>query len=236
MGYAFLILGLIGFLSACVMGSVALYKKKNNAKKRFFLALLFLALFFIGAYEIGSSQNDKTIEEAQEDVSSKEDGSRQIDATSDEINQEQLNYLIGVSPTEFTSAFNTITDGYKTDFLHITSLKMESKAFNYTFTEHISMVGTLNSEKKIEEVMLIADKGFSEENSENLLTAIMTLIMTSNITYNYEDAQGILKDIRLLEDDINLQDFDGATVRDGLKYRFKIEDNNLSTFNIRASQ
>jgi hypothetical protein len=68
------------------------------------------------------------------------------------------------------------------------------------------------------------------------MIAIVALIMTTNSDYDYDDAQDVLKDIGLLDESVNLQDFGGATVRNRVKYRFKIKNNDMTTFGIKGAK
>jgi hypothetical protein len=147
-----------------------------------------------------------------------------------------------MSTDEFKNEFNTIVGKYRLNDLGITQFKIEdpqksnTKTFQYIFSDDLSMMGTLNPVDQVQQVMLLGTGGFSEQTGGTLMTAIATLIMTSNNEYTYNDAQDVIKDIGLLDGDINLNDFDGATVRNGYKYRFKIQDNNNSTFGITAAK
>lgn len=68
------------------------------------------------------------------------------------------------------------------------------------------------------------------------MTTIATLILTTNSEYTYNDAQDVIQDIGLLDRDVNQSDFDGATVRNGLEYRFSIQDHDHSTFEITVAK
>ncbi|MEK3920579.1 hypothetical protein [Paenibacillus sp. FSL K6-2393] len=150
--------------------------------------------------------------------------------------------LFSMSTDDFKNKFNAIVGKYRLNDLGITQFKIDdaensnNKTFQYIFSDDLSMMGTLNSEDQVQQVILIGSGGFSEQTGGTLMTAIATLIMTSNDEYTYNDAQDVIKDIGLLDSDINLNDFDGATVRNGFKYRFKIQDNNISTFGITAAK
>ncbi|ODA07325.1 hypothetical protein [Paenibacillus polymyxa] len=142
------------------------------------------------------------------------------------------NYVFDMTVGDFTEAFNAVAKKYKLDYLHISELKEDSNMFQYKFNDHLSMTGTVDSTHKIQEVMLIGSGGFQKKTGGNLMIAIIALIMTTNSDYNYDDAQDVIKDTGLLDDDVNLQDFEGATVRNRVKYRIKIKNNDMTTFGI----
>lgn len=68
------------------------------------------------------------------------------------------------------------------------------------------------------------------------MTAIATLILTTNSEYTYNDAQDVIQDIGLLDRDVNQSDFDEATVRNRLEYRFNVQDHDHSTFEITVAK
>jgi hypothetical protein len=108
-----------------------------------------------------------------------------------------------------------------------------TKTFEYIFNDNLRMVGVLNSEQKVQEVMLYETDDVSKPTGGNLLTAIATLILTTNNEYTYNDAQDVIQDIGILDRDVSQSEFDGATVRNELEYRFSIQDD-ISTFGIKA--
>lgn len=68
------------------------------------------------------------------------------------------------------------------------------------------------------------------------MTGIATLILTTNNEYTYNDAQDVIQDIGILDRDVNQPDFDGRTIRNGLEYRFSIQDSDHSTFEINVEK
>ncbi|APQ57676.1 hypothetical protein VK72_02300 [Paenibacillus polymyxa] len=141
-------------------------------------------------------------------------------------------YVFDMALEDFTEAFNAVAKKYKLDYLHISELKEDSNMFQYRFNDNLSMTGTVDSTHKIHEVMLIGSGGFQEKTGENLMIAIVALIMTTNSDYKFEDAEDVVRDIGLLDNNADLQDFEGATVRNRVKYRIKIKNNDMTTFGI----
>jgi hypothetical protein len=143
-------------------------------------------------------------------------------------------YVFDMTVEDFTEAFNAVAKKYKLDYLHISELKEDSNMFQYKFNDNLSMTGTVDSTHKIQEVMLTGSGGFQEKTGENLMVAIVALIMTTNSDYKFEDAEDVVRDIGLLDNNADLQDFDfeGATVRNRVKYRIKIKNNDMTTFGI----
>ncbi|WKL00357.1 hypothetical protein Q0F98_24980 [Paenibacillus amylolyticus] len=98
------------------------------------------------------------------------------------------------------------------------------------------MVGVVNADESVQEVRLYGTGDTSEPTGGVFLTAIATLILTTNSEYTYNDAQDVIQDIGLLDHDVNQSSFDDATVRNRLEYRFSIQDHDHSTFEITVAK
>lgn len=233
---------LLGFLALFVfltLGVSAVKKQNGKAKRHFILTLASIVMACVGVFGIRLFSDDSTISTTTQTVNTPTEAlavNKQENVTS------SAPALFSMSTDEFKNEFNAIVGKYRLNGLGITKLDLtksqesDTRTFQYTFNDDLSMVGVLNSNEKIQEMILIGTGGFSEQTGATLMTAVATLIMTSNSEYTYNDAQDVLKDIGLLDSDMNINDFDGATVRNGYKYRFKIQDNNISTFGITAAK
>ncbi|PQP82881.1 hypothetical protein C0Q44_16040 [Paenibacillus sp. PCH8] len=133
---------------------------------------------------------------------------------------------------EFKNRFNDAVGKYRLNGLSITRLNVKESSeseqsngtFEYVFSDELRVVGVLNEDKNVQEVRLYATGDASKPAGGTFLTAIATLILTTNSEYTYNDAQDVIQDIGLLDRDVNQRDFDRATIRNGLEYRFSIQD------------
>ncbi|WP_339168948.1 hypothetical protein MKX75_06485 [Paenibacillus sp. FSL R5-0341] len=147
-----------------------------------------------------------------------------------------------MTTTEFKNKFNGAVGKYRLNGLSITRLDMndssaqDTDTFEYVFNDELRLVGVVNADESIQEVRLYATGDTSEPTGGILLTAIATLILTTNNEYTYNDAQNVIQDIGILDRDVNQRDFDGATVRNGLEYRFSVQDHDHSTFEITVAK
>ncbi|WP_430493515.1 hypothetical protein [Paenibacillus ottowii] len=141
-------------------------------------------------------------------------------------------YIFDMTVGDFTEAFNAVAQKYKLDYLHISKLKIEHKKFQYTFNDELSMIGTIDSKQKIQEVMLIGSGGFKKRVDGNLMTAMIALIMTTNSDYNYDNAQDLLKEMGVLDKNENENVIVSTTIKNRVKYKFKIKNNDMTTFRI----
>ncbi|WP_143038120.1 hypothetical protein [Paenibacillus sp. 276b] len=147
-----------------------------------------------------------------------------------------------VTTEEFKNKFNGAMGKYRLNGLSITRLDMKDSseqgtdAFEYVFNDKLRLVGTLNSDQKVQEVRLYGTGDVSEPTGGIFLTAIATLILTTNNEYTYNDAQDVIQDIGILDRDVSQSNFDGAKVRNGFEYRFSIQDHDHSTFEITVAK
>lgn len=233
------LLGLFALFVFLILGVSAVKKQNGKAKRHFILTGAFIVLSCVGVFGIRLFSDSSSDVKTNQTVSTV---SEPVTVNTQQNVNSSVPALFSMSTDEFKNEFNTIVGKYRLNDLGITQFKIEdaqksnTKTFQYIFSDDLSMMGTLNPEDQVKQVMLIGTGGFSEQTGGTLMTAIATLIMTSNKDYTYNDAQDIIKDIGLLDSNIDLNDFDGATVRNGYKYRFKIQDNNISTFGITAAK
>jgi hypothetical protein len=233
------LLGLIALTVFLFLGVSAVKKQNGKAKRHFILTGAFIVMSCVGVFGIRLFSDSSSDVKTTQTVSTV---SEPVTVNTQQNVNSSVPALFSMSTDEFKNEFNTIVGKYRLNDLGITQFKIEdaqksnTKTFQYIFSDDLSMIGTLNPEDQVQQVMLLGTGGFSEQTGGTLMTAIATLIMTSNKDYTYNDAQDVIKDIGLLDSDINLSDFDEATVRNGYKYRFKIQDNNISTFGITAAK
>lgn len=143
---------------------------------------------------------------------------------------------------EFKNKFNGAVGKYRLNGLSITRLDMKDSSeqgtgvFEYVFNDKLRLVGTLNSDQKVQEVRLYWTGDVNEPTGGIFLTAIATLILTTNSEYTYNDAQDVIQVMGILDRDVSQSNFDGATVRNGFEYRFSIQDHDHSTFEITVAK
>lgn len=228
MQYLFTIIFILGLLSflVFVVGMILSIRKGNRLPIRYiFLTTACFAIASIGLYGMLTLSSNSTQPE--------------IDQTpSPQIKLSGLH----MTTTEFKNKFNGAVGKYRLNGLSITRLDMndssaqDTDTFEYVFNDELRLVGVVNADESIQEVRLYATGDTSEPTGGILLTAIATLILTTNNEYTYNDAQNVIQDIGILDRDVNQRDFDGATVRNGLEYRFSVQDHDHSTFEITVAK
>ncbi|WP_144029802.1 hypothetical protein MKX33_04030 [Paenibacillus sp. FSL R5-0490] len=228
MQYLFTILfifGLIAFLGF-VVGMILSIRKGNRLPIRFiFLTTACFAIASIGLYGMLNLSSNSTQSEIDQTPSS----------------QIKLSGL-HMTTDEFKNKFNGAVGKYRLNGLSITRLNIKDSpeqgtgTFEYVFNDELRLVGAVNADESIQEVRLYGTGDTRKPTAGILLTAIATLILTTNSDYTYNDAQDVIQDIGLLDRDVNQSDFDGATVRNRLEYRFNIQDYDHSTFEITVAR
>lgn len=147
-----------------------------------------------------------------------------------------------MTTVEFQNKFNGAVGKYRLNGLSITRLNMNNSseqgtsAFEYIINDELRLVGVVNADESVQEVRLYGNGDTRKPTGGIFLTAIATLILTTNSEYTYNDAQDVIQDIGLLDRDVNQSDFDGATIRNGLEYRFSVQDHDHSTFEITVAK
>ncbi|NMI04389.1 hypothetical protein HF638_10400 [Paenibacillus sp. SZ31] len=228
MQYLFTALFILGFITflVSVVGMILSIRKGNRLPIRYiFLTTACFAIASIGLYGTLTLSSNSTQSEIDQTPSS------QIELSG-----------FNMTTEDFKNKFNGAVGKYRLNGLSITRLNMKDSstqgtgAFEYVFNDELRLVGVVNADESVQEVRLYATGDASEPTGGILLTAIATLILTTNSEYTYNDAQDVIQDIGLLDRDVNQRDFDGATVRNGLEYRFSVQDHEHSTFEITVAK
>lgn len=234
------IFGLIAFLGF-VVGMILSIRKGNRLPIRFiFLTTACFAIASIGLYgmlNLSSNSTQPEIDQAVEHESS-DATTEKNPATSPQIKLSGLH----MTADEFKNKFNGAVGKYRLNGLSITRLNIQDSSeqgtgtFEYVFNDELRLVGAVNADESIQEVRLYGTGDTRKPTGGIFLTAIATLILTTNSEYTYNDAQDVIQDISLLDRDVNQSDFDGATIRNGLEYRFSVQDSEHSTFEITVAR
>ncbi|GEM_PF-1688585 len=234
------ILGLLSFLGFLVLMILSIRKGNRLPFKYILLTTACFAIASIGLYgmlTLSSNSAQPAIDQAVEQESS-DAATEKNPATPPQIKLSGLH----MTADEFKNKFNGAVGKYRLNGLSITRLDMKEPSeqvtgtFEYVFNDELRLVGALNADRSIQEISLYVTGDPSQPTGGILLTAIATLILTTNSEYTYNDAQDVIQDIGLLDRDVNQLDFDGATVRNGLQYRFSVQDHEQSTFEISVAK
>ncbi|MEO2260623.1 hypothetical protein ABGV43_27370 [Paenibacillus amylolyticus] len=221
---ALFILGFIAFLGFLVLMILSIRKGNRLPFKYIFLTMACFAIASIGLYGMLTLSSN-----------SAQPGQGQPPSSQMELSG------LHMTTDEFQNKFNGAVGKYRLNGLSITRLDIQdssegSGAFEYVFNDELRLVGVLNADRSIQEISLYSTADSSQPTGGILLTAIATLILTTNSEYTYNDAQDVIQDIGLLERDVNQLDFNGATVRNGLQYRFSVKNHEHSTFEITVAK
>ncbi|CAI6082188.1 hypothetical protein PAECIP112173_03474 [Paenibacillus sp. JJ-100] len=240
---ALFILGLIVFFG--FLGRMILSMRKQNkvSIRHVLLTMASFAISVIGMYGmLAFPSADPHSGTEQTAVHRSDDDITDNDLTDERMPPRSQTELLSLNLTtdEFKNRFNIAVGKYRLNGLSITHLNriepraQETGSFEYVFNEELRLVGVLNADEHVQEIRLYRTGDTTEPTGGMQLTAIAALILATNSEYTYNDVQDVLQEIGLLDRDVNQLDFDGKTVRNGLEYRFSIQDRNHSTFEITA--
>lgn len=219
------ILGFITFVGFLILMILSIRKGNRLPIRYIFLTTACFAIALIGLYGTLTLSSNSTQSEIDQTPSS------QIKLSG-----------FHMTADEFKNKFNGAVGKYRLHGLSITRLNLLDSSeqgtgsFEYVFNDELRLVGAVNADESIQEVRLYRTGDTRKPTGGILLTAIATLILTTNSEYSYNDAQDVIQDIGLLDRDVNQPDFDGRTVRNGLEYRFSVQDHDHSTFEITVAK
>lgn len=222
---ALFILGFIAFMGFLVLMILSMRKGNRLPIKYIFLTTACFAIASIGLYGMLTLSSNSNQSEIDQNPSS------QIELSG-----------LHMTTVEFQNKFNGAVGKYRLNGLSITRLNMNNSseqgtsAFEYIINDELRLVGVVNADESVQEVRLYGNGDTRKPTGGIFLTAIATLILTTNSEYTYNDAQDVIQDIGLLDRDVNQSDFDGATIRNGLEYRFSVQDHDHSTFEITVAK
>lgn len=231
------ITGLLAFFVFLVLMILSMRKHKKVTIKHIILTALCFAMASIGMYGMLALSSDSS-QSGSEPTQQQASGT---DSTGENADHSTPTDHTGFQMTanDFRNKFNAAVGKYRLNGLAITRLTMNESStdqatptFEYAFNDELRMVGVLDADEHIQEIKLYGTGNVNEPTRGVLLTAIATLILTTHSEYTYNDAQDVIQDIGLLERDVNQNEFDGMTERDGFQYRFQIQNDGTSVFEI----
>ncbi|WP_339299799.1 hypothetical protein MKY92_06615 [Paenibacillus sp. FSL R5-0623] len=234
------ILGFITFVVFVVLMILSIRKGNRLPIRYIFLTTACFVIALIGLYgtlTLSSNSTQSEIDQAVEHESSDATTEKNPE-TSPQIKPSGLH----MTTDEFQNKFNGAVGKYRLNGLSITRLDMKDSSeqgtgtFEYVFNDELRLVVVVNADESVQEIRLYGTGDTSEPTGGIFLTGIATLILTTNNEYTYNDAQDVIQDIGILDRDVNQPDFDGRTIRNGLEYRFSIQDSDHSTFEINVEK
>lgn len=230
------ILSFIAFFVFLVLMILSMRKHNRIPIRHVMLTAACFAIASIGMYGILALPSNPPQSSGTDQTEKHESGADTTEVDHAPLTQTNASSFY-MTAEEFKNKFNGAVGKYRLNGLSITRLNMKASseqdtgAFEYVFNDDLRLVGKLNSNQKVKEVRLYGTGDVSEPTGGILLTAIATLILTTNNEYTYNDAQEVIQDIGILDRDVSQSEFDGATVRNGFEYHFSIQDN-VSIFGI----
>ncbi len=231
------IIGLLAFFVFLVRMILSMRKRNKINIQHIILTTLCFVMASIGMYGMLVLSPDSS--QPSSEQTTQQNSGTASDQSNDDASSPNNTTGFQMTAGDFRNKFNAAVGKYRLNGLAITRLTMnESSAdqatptFEYAFNDELRMIGIVNADEQIQEIKLYGTGNVNEPTRGVLLTAIATLILTTHSEYTYNDAQDVIQDIGLLERDVNQSEFDGTTIRDGFQYRFQIQNDGTSVFEI----
>lgn len=234
------ILGLLPFLGFLVLMILSMRKHNRITIRHTILSVLCFGMASIGLYGM-LTLSSNSAQTGQDQTVEQNSGNVTTDKEQEDANKTSPSGF-HMTTEEFKNKFNGAVGKYRLNGLSITRLNIKESSeqvtstFEYVFNDKLRLVGVVNADESLQEVTLYDTGDTREPTGGIFLTAMATLILTTNSEYTYNDAQDVIQDIGLLDRDVNQSDFDGVAVRNGLEYRFSIQDHEQSTFEITVAK
>jgi hypothetical protein len=126
------------------------------------------------------------------------------------------------SADQFKSKMNNFFDELNLD-LQIRNFKIEDGAVNNTFqvmmNEHIGIIGSLNkSDNSVKEISMMGQGDGTTASGANIMFVMVGMIAACDPDLPAEERGEIMKELGLLDKNMDINNLKNSTIRNGLKY------------------
>ncbi|WP_212758503.1 hypothetical protein [Paenibacillus sinopodophylli] len=137
--------------------------------------------------------------------------------------EEKLNFgNIGMDVEDFKQAFNTASAEFDASF-KINNISVEKgevqNIFTVVFTDNLGLTGTVNkNDGLIREIIILGTGDGTMESGTDFILAMGVMIAATNPTLAQSARGDILADLGLMDENVDIQNLDNSTIRNGIKY------------------
>lgn len=133
---------------------------------------------------------------------------------------------IGMDVEGFRKAFNSTATNLNLADLTIGKLKVQDGAvqdvFSYKISEYVYLQGIVNkSDGSVREVTMIGAGDGTPQSGTDILLTIGLVIASTNPGLTTEERAGVLQDLGLLSEGVDITQINQSTKRNGIKYTIK---------------
>jgi energy-coupling factor transporter transmembrane protein EcfT len=229
MGMFLGMVGIFGFIVSLITLIVFLIAKKPL--KKVLIALVVSFVLFSAGISMDTDTNTN-------DIANKNNASpvvaqtTEVAATKEEVNPQPKEvqtpppspkiYSFGFDSTEFSKRFNNSAKEFESNF-RINNINIEDGTVYNTFqvmlNDNIGIIGTINKEdNSLREISALMRGDGTAQSGLDIMLTIGMLISVSNPDLLPDDRGNILKDLGLLDKNVDINNLDGSTIRNGIKY------------------
>lgn len=133
---------------------------------------------------------------------------------------------IGMDVEGFRKAFNSTAKNLNMSDMEIGKLNVQDGAvqdvFTYEISDYVNLQGSVNkSDGSVREVTVIGVGDGTAQSGTDILLTIGLLIASTNPDLTVDERAGVLQDLGLLSEGVDISQIDQSTKRNGIKYTIK---------------
>lgn len=186
----------------------------------FYLCVLLTVIGIFAGEEENANQKDITNKSPSETQS--------VSANQANLNQSKPKnetekiFSIGLKPDEFKDRFNQAATEFDSD-LRITDLNVDEGSvqdtFQYMLTSHLGLIGSINKQDgSIRSVTILGQGDGTAQSGLNIITSMGILIAAVNPEISPNKRGDILRELKIVGDNVDILNLDSETVCNGKKY------------------
>lgn len=133
---------------------------------------------------------------------------------------------IGMDVEGFRKAFNSTATSLNLSDMTLGKLKVQDGAvqdvFSYKISDYVYLQGSINkSDGSLREVTMVGAGDGTAQSGTDILVTIGLLIASTNPGLTTEERAGVLQDLGLLSEGVDITQINQSTKRNGIKYTIK---------------
>lgn len=198
---------------------------------------IFFGLMFIGMVSSDNKETQKpTVPTSQETkattaTASSTGNSNQVSqpmekqstkTTADEKVADEVPGSLGMTPEKFKQEFNRAAKElefpYRINKITVKNGSVQD-VFQYMFTDHLGLTASVNKKDgTVRDVLILGQGDGSLKSGVDIILAMGVLIETTNPDLSPTERGNILNDLGVMGDNVDVNNLDGKTIRNGIKY------------------